>query len=130
MFVISDERDALAFELFLKTGPREQELANLEWPDLELDFPRVWYRCKQGFRTKTGENRWVPLEQRLAAKLRAWRQKNPNTQYVFGTPEDKVEGHFLRRMCNHHRSGFCPLNLAYAFQVPGFVCVLVFAAWD
>lgn len=98
MFVITDERDALAFELFLKTGPREQELANLEWPDLELDFPRVWYRCKQGFRTKTGKNRWVPLEQGLAEKLRAWRQKNPSTRYVFGTSEDKVEGHFLRRM--------------------------------
>ena len=81
MFVITDERDALAFELFLKTGPHEQELANLEWPDLELDFPRVWYRCKQGFRTKTGKNRWVPLEQGLAEKLCAWRRKNPNTRY-------------------------------------------------
>ena len=33
IFVVTNERDALAFELFLKCGPREQELANLEWSD-------------------------------------------------------------------------------------------------
>jgi integrase len=103
-FVITDERDALAFELYLKTGPRERELTNLEWADLELDFSRVWYRCKKDatgkftFRTKTGNDRWVPLEKDLAEKLRAWREKNPNTRYVFGTKADKIEGHFLRLM--------------------------------
>jgi integrase len=103
-FVITEERDALAFELFLKTGPRERELTNLEWADLELDFPRVWYRCKKDasgkftFRTKTGKGRCSSGTQRLAEKLCAWRQKNPNTRYVFGTREDKVEGHFLRLM--------------------------------
>jgi integrase len=35
-FVITKERDALAFELMRKTGPREQELANLEWGHLDL----------------------------------------------------------------------------------------------
>ena len=63
-----------------------------------LDLPRVWYRCKPGFRTKTGKDRWVPLEKGLAAKLRVWRQRNPNTRYVFGTKDDKPEGHFLRLM--------------------------------
>jgi len=114
-FVITDERDALAFELFLKTGPRERELTNLEWADLELDFPRVWYRCKKDatgkftFRTKTGKDRWVPLEEGLAAKLRAWRDKNAGTRYVFGTKDDKVEGHFLRLMKHYAKlSGQSP----------------------
>jgi hypothetical protein len=46
-FVIADERDAMAFELFLKTGPHERELTNLEWSDLDLDFPRVGYRRRR-----------------------------------------------------------------------------------
>jgi integrase len=62
----------------------------------------IWYHCKKytggkfTFRTKTGKDRWVPLEEKLAEKLRARRKKNPNTRYVFGTKADKVEGHFLR----------------------------------
>jgi integrase/recombinase XerD len=98
-FVITDERDALAFEMFLKSGPREQELANLEWTDLNLgDTPCVAYRCKEGFRTKTGKSRRVPLERRLADKLAAWRDKNPGSRYVFPTQGGGVEGHFLRIM--------------------------------
>jgi len=98
-FVITDERDALAFELFLKSGPREQELANLEWTDLNLNgTPSVAYQCKLGFRTKTGKSRRVPLERRLADKPAAWRQKNPNNRYVFPTQSGGVEGHLLRIM--------------------------------
>jgi integrase len=111
MFVIT-ERDAVAFETLVFTGPRERELTHLEWLDLELDrvdddgspAPRLSYRCKYNekgemvFRTKTGKDRWVPLTHELAAKLRAWRQKNSHRKYVFGTKADKVEGHFLWRM--------------------------------
>lgn len=117
MFVITDERDALAFETMVLTGPREQELTHLEWFDLELDradddgspAPRLWYRCKFNekgemvFHTKTGKDRWVPLTHEFAAKLRAWRQKNSHRKYVFGTKDDKVEGHFLRLM-KHYAS--------------------------
>jgi integrase len=103
-FVITDERDALAFELSLKSGPREQELANLEWTDLNLNgMPSVAYQCKEGFRTKTGKSRRVPLERGLANKLAAWREKNPGSRYVFPTKDGKVEGHFLRLMKHYAR---------------------------
>ena len=103
-FVITDERDALASELFLKGGPREQELANLEWTDLNLNgAPSAAYQCKEGFRTKTGKSRRVPLEHGLANKLAAWREKNPGSRYVFPTKDDKVEGHFLRLMKHYAR---------------------------
>lgn len=36
-FAITDERDTLAFELFLKTGPRQQELANLHVRRLDVE---------------------------------------------------------------------------------------------
>lgn len=37
MFVITEERDTLALQTMVLTGPREQELTHLEWFDLELD---------------------------------------------------------------------------------------------
>jgi integrase len=95
-FNIVKERDSLAFEMFLKTGPRERELTNLEWTDLVLGpNPVVKFQTKEGFRAKTGKSRTVPLEAGLAIKLAEWRVKNPKTRVVFGTDKDAVEGHFL-----------------------------------
>jgi integrase/recombinase XerD len=96
-FNVVNERDSLAFEFLLKTGAREREMTELEWDDLILGpTPVVKYRTKEGFRTKTGKSRVVPLESSLAVKLAEWRVKNPTTRLVFPTDEGKVEGHFLR----------------------------------
>lgn len=57
----------------------------------------MWFRCKydkQGrlmFRTKTGKDRWVPLEQGLAEKLCAWQRKNGHRKYVFGTKPTRLK---------------------------------------
>jgi integrase len=96
-FNVVRERVALAFELYLKAGHRERELANLEWSDLNLGpEPVVHFRTKQDFRTKTGKSRVVPLEGSLAAKLAERRLKNPTSRYVFGTSKGDPERHFLR----------------------------------
>jgi integrase len=101
-FVITRERDALAFELMLKTGPREQELANLEWEHLDLGkTPTVSYKTRDNFRTKTGKSRTVPLERGLADRLAEWRVKNPTSLLLFPTEQGKVEGHFLR-LCKEY----------------------------
>ena len=95
-FNVANERDALAFEFLLKTGAREREMTHLEWTDLDLGAnPTVRFGTKEGFRTKTGKSRVVPLERELATKLTGWRVKNPSSTLVFGTG-DKVEGHYLR----------------------------------
>jgi integrase/recombinase XerD len=95
-FVITKERDALAFEFLLKTGAREREMSHLEWTDLNLGpTPTVKFQTKKGFRTKNGKARTVPLERGLASKLSAWWVNNPATRYVFST-DDKIERHFLR----------------------------------
>jgi len=66
-FAITNERNALAFELFLKSGPREGELSNLEWKHLNLGLtPTVSYVTRENFRTKTGKSRTIPLERGLA----------------------------------------------------------------
>jgi integrase len=77
-FVITKERDALAFELILKTGPREQELANLEWEHLDLGkTPTVSYKTRDSFRAKTGKSRTILLERGLGDRLAEWRVKTP-----------------------------------------------------
>jgi integrase len=99
MFVMTSVRDALAFEFLLKTGAREREMTYLEWTDLDLSTnPTVKFQTKQGFRTKTGKSRVVPLERGLAEKLAAWQAKNPAARLVFPTAKGDVEGHFLRTM--------------------------------
>jgi integrase/recombinase XerD len=96
-FAITKERNALAFELMLKSGAREQELTNLEWSHLDLGpTPTVSYKTREEFRTKTGKSRTIPLERGLADRLARWQVKNPTTRLVFPTDKGKVEGHFLR----------------------------------
>jgi integrase len=96
-FACVDERNSLAFEFLLKSGAREREMSHLEWTDLDLgSAPTIKFQCKDGgFKTKTRNNRTVPLERGLAEKLSQWRVKNPSTKLVFGT-KNKVEGHYLR----------------------------------
>ena len=95
-FNIANERDALAFEFLLKTGAREREMTHLGWTNLNLGpSPTIKFQTKEGFRTKTGKSRVVPLERDLATKLSEWRVKNPTSTLVFGTG-DRVEGHYLR----------------------------------
>jgi integrase len=96
-FNVMDERDALAFEFLLKTGAREREMTYFPWAQLNLDANTVTFRTKDGFRTKTGKTRTVPLERGLAKKLAEWRVKNPTTKLVFGDAEDKPYGNFWYR---------------------------------
>jgi integrase len=99
-FNVLDERDSLAFEFLLKTGARKTEMTHCDWennlPNLDSTHPTAKFFNKTDFRVKTGKYREVPLEKGLAAKLRAWRKKNPTTYLVFGTKDDTPEGNFLR----------------------------------
>jgi integrase len=84
----------------LKTGLRELEMTTLEWTGLNLGGnPTVTVQPRKPhlkFRTKTGKGRTIPLERGLAAKLTAWREKNPTTRLVFGTSSDKEDSHYYR----------------------------------
>jgi len=95
-----DEHLALVYEFMLKTGLREREVAFLEWRNLSFEINRVHVRNKQelGFRIKDCEERDVPLEGELKAKLLAWRETHGQRRFIFGTAHDKVEGHFLRKL--------------------------------
>jgi hypothetical protein len=43
---------------------------------------------KLRFRTKTLRSRDITLEEGLLLKLKAWREKNPTTRFIFGTASD------------------------------------------
>jgi integrase/recombinase XerD len=103
-FITTDERDALFFEFLLKTGAREREATNLEWTDLNLGpNPTVKIQTKEGFRTKTGKSRTVPLERSLTNKLLARHEKNPASRYVFPRADGEVERKFLDRCKRYAR---------------------------
>ena len=97
---IEDERQALAFELLLKTGLRMREMATLEFEDLHLGKdPTVTVQALKphlNFRTKTGKSRVVPLEKGLALKLKSWRDRNIGKRLVFGTDNNKEDRHWHR----------------------------------
>jgi len=109
-----DERHALAYEFFYKTGARELEVVFLEWTDiLDGDSPTVEFTKKAhlGHDTKTRTSRTVPLERGLADKLAAWHRKNPNIKLVFGTENDKPDWHFWRYCkATAAKAGFDPAN--------------------
>jgi integrase len=76
----------------LKVGTREREATSRERTDLSLDLnPTVKIQTKEGFRTKTGRSRTVPLERSLADKLTAWQENHPASRYVFPRADGEVE---------------------------------------
>lgn len=117
---------ALVFESFLKTGCREQELAYLEWTDLDWRTSTIIIQGEKRltlvvdgkpkvfrFRTKTRKPREIPIEPALLPKLKAWEGEHPQTRFVFGTSSDLPNGHFLDAVKRTaHRAGLncgkCP----------------------
>jgi integrase/recombinase XerD len=104
----NSQQHTLVFETFLKTGCREQELAFLEWTDLDWHSSTITIRGEKRltlmvdgntkgfrFRTKTRKPREIPIEPALLPKLKAWEDEHPNTRFVFGTSSDLPNGHFL-----------------------------------
>jgi integrase len=104
----NSEQHSLVFGTFLKTGCREQELAFLEWTDLDWRSSTITIRGEKRltlmvdgkmkvfrFRTKTRKPREIPIEPALLPKLKAWEDEHPNTRFVFGTSSDLPNGHFL-----------------------------------
>lgn len=82
---------ALIWEFFYKTGFRDEELAFLEWSDINMIEQTVTIRSKPalGFSPKDAEERTVPLVAGLRDKLLAFQRTRKGTRFVFGTKSDK-----------------------------------------
>ncbi|MEI9980433.1 MAG: site-specific integrase [Edaphobacter sp.] len=83
--------DRLVFELFLKTGMREQEEMHIEWPDISQTAKVLQLRGKPHyeFKMKDHEQRAVPLEDELLERLKEYHKAHPKTRLIVGTKNGK-----------------------------------------
>jgi integrase len=66
--------------LLLLTGQRRQEIARLQWGEIDFDTGRI---TLSGERTKNGRAHIIPMSDSVKAILQA-RPRNPGRDYVFG----------------------------------------------
>lgn len=100
-FAACDPKERVIFQTFLCTGFREQEIANLEWSDIDLKKSAVSVTAKPelGFTPKSYEERTVPIPRKLTEKLKAYRKRCPAAQnLVFATPPHRSR--FRRRQAD------------------------------
>jgi integrase len=66
-----DEADLIKF--VLETGVRDKEAAHVEWDDIDGNYLHLQDKLKYDWRLKDKENRSVPLNSKLIARLKARR---------------------------------------------------------
>ena len=82
MGVYTDNLTALVL-LALNTGERFGELANLQWPDVDLARAILTLHGTVGTGTKGGKTRHLPLNAEALTVLRAWQSSSSTDGYVF-----------------------------------------------
>ncbi len=81
----------------LWTGLRRNEIINLQWSDVDLNRKELVVRNKEGFRTKSGKSRSVPLNGQLWAMLTAMKSDGCRpTDRVFPVNYWTLGQHFRR----------------------------------
>lgn len=87
-------RDRLIFQVFLCTGFREGEVANLYWDDVDSRASTISVSAKleTGFTPKSYELRTVPVPRKLIHALRQHRRKNPESVLIFPTAPHPSRG--------------------------------------
>ena len=116
LFAACDAEDQLAFQFFLGSGAREQEVMYACWPDIDFIHGtfRITEKADLGWTLKDYEERTIPLPTDLLNALTTRRKERPKDRFLFPTKAGKPEGHFLRRLkrvalraglnCGHCRS--------------------------
>jgi integrase/recombinase XerD len=97
-FAACDASQRLLFEFLLKSGARMQEAMYCTWAD--FDFKEKTFRVKSKpefeFRPKSWEERTIPLEEGLAAKLQARQKALKRSGLVFPTRSGKPNNKMLQ----------------------------------
>jgi integrase/recombinase XerD len=87
----------IAFQFFLGTGCRDQEVMHATWDD--VDFKDGIFTVREhpefGFKPKDYEEREIPLPTYL---LEALKQRTRTSKLIFPTRKGKPQGHFLRML--------------------------------
>jgi len=97
-FQACTKEEQAVFKTFYYTGLREQELAHLHWPDLNLVKGILTVRAKpeEGFIPKEWEEREIPLHPKLVTLLKELPRRHPDL--VFPTLKGNPNGHLLRML--------------------------------
>lgn len=88
LFAACDAEERLWYEFFLMTGEREQEVMFTYWSDINFSSctVRVTHKPDRGWTPKAYKERTIPIPEKLAKKLKAWKEKsNKKCDLVFGT---------------------------------------------
>jgi integrase len=88
----------LVFELFLKTGMRDQEAMHVEWTDISTSTKTLHLRAKPKyeFKLKDHEQRAMPLPDELMKLLANYRKAHPTTNLILGSKNDQPPTKLLR----------------------------------
>jgi integrase len=98
LLAVATEYQRLVLRFFVATGCREQEIAHVEWSDINWIRKTVWIHAKpqHGWKPKTAAGtRTIPLPDALLADLKVL-QSTATNLLVFSAKLGGVEGHFLR----------------------------------
>lgn len=93
---VANGMERLLIRTFIGTGLREQEVAHMEWQDIDWvgKTVRIAAKSKYNWKPKTRAGcRTVPLPDSLVRDLKAMRQREG---LVFPAPRGGVEKHYLR----------------------------------
>ena len=86
-------------------GLRASEVCSLQWGDIDLERQTLAVKSKDGFRTKSGRDRLLPLSAPPLQVLRSLNECNPNKpkDFVFRvSPQSgKLSRHYLSRRFKH-----------------------------
>jgi integrase len=96
----ADDYMRLAIDCAQQLGLRYQELIHAEWADLNQCMFTVRGKVRAGytFKVKDKEQRNVPVNADLCARLTAWKESHPGTMLILGTASDKPNTHLLRQL--------------------------------
>jgi len=99
LFAAATEEERMAFQFFLGTGFREQEVMFCSWRNVDFNGKVIAVKSKpeMGFRPKDKQERSVPVPDSLIESLKK-RKKGSNSMLVFPGPDGKPNGHFLRML--------------------------------
>lgn len=114
LYAACDEYHRVVFQFLMATGLRYREANHLTWSNVDSNrnviiVPREQkvnrkYRSRKTgkmvtaaveFQPKSRKSREVPIFGSLRALLLEWRDRHPNTVYVFGTRSDMPDNHWL-----------------------------------
>jgi integrase len=106
---VRNERERLILQTFLYTGLRDQELAHLEYRDVDCKFSSLVVRAKPHRnwepKTEAAADRHVPVPPALIARIQAWRKREiksgeksgvKDSDLIFPNKDGEPDQHFLR----------------------------------